>query len=57
MITKTITQLILIADEGKILTDANTYVDSVRLPEGNDGSNWREIAEQEYAQAIAQQER
>ena len=48
MITKTITQIILIADEGKWLTDGSTYVKSVRLPEGDTGFNWYEITEEEY---------
>lgn len=48
MIKKTITQIILIADEGKYLTDGTTYVKSVRLPEGATGFNWYEITEKEY---------
>ena len=48
MIKKTITQIILIADEGKMLTDGSTYCKSVRLPEGASGFNWYEITEEEY---------
>lgn len=48
MIKKTITQIILIADEGKYITDGTTYVKSVRLPEGDTGFNWYEITEEEY---------
>lgn len=50
MIKKTITQIILIAEEGKYLTDGTTYVKSVRLPEGATGFNWYEITEDEYNQ-------
>ena len=45
---KLLTQVILIAEEGKWLTDGSVYVKSVRLPEGNSGFNWYEITEEEY---------
>ena len=45
---KILTQVILIAEEGKWLTDGSVYVKSVRLPEGNSGFNWYEITEEEY---------
>jgi hypothetical protein len=48
MTKKTITQIILIADEDKYLTDGTTYVKSVRLPEGATGFNWYEISEDDY---------
>lgn len=40
---KTITQIILTADEGKFLTDGETYGKTVVLPENADPSVWKEI--------------
>lgn len=47
MKTKTITQTILTADEGKYLTNGETYGKTVMLPVGADASVWREVTEDE----------
>lgn len=45
---ETIKQIILTADEGKYLTNGETYGKTVVLPESADQSVWYEISEQEY---------
>ena len=47
MKTKTVTQVILTADEGMYLTDGKTYGTTVVLPDGADPTVWREITEAE----------
>ena len=53
---KRIIQIILISDEGKLLTDGKQYVTAVRLPEEADEKVWDEITEEEYSQVMAEQE-
>ena len=55
MIKETITQVILTADEGKYLTNGETYGKTVILPETANQSDWYEITEEEYTQAIAEE--
>lgn len=52
---ETITQIILKADEGKVLTNGETYGTTVVLPEGANQNDWYEITEAEYEKAIAEQ--
>ncbi len=47
MKTETITQIILTADEGKYLTNGETYGKTVVLPAGADTSAWIEVTEAE----------
>ena len=47
MKTETITQIILTADEGKYLTDGETYGTTVILPENADPAEWREVTKEE----------
>lgn len=47
MKNETITQRILTADEGKYLTDGETYGTTVVLPANADYSAWREVTEDE----------
>ena len=47
MKTETITQTILTADEGKFLTNGETYGKTVVLPAGADTSAWVEVTEAE----------
>lgn len=47
MKAETITQIILTADEGKYLTNGETYGKTVVLPAGADASIWREVTEDE----------
>lgn len=42
-----ITQIILIADEGKCLTNGETYGTTVVLPESANQNEWYEISQQE----------
>lgn len=42
---ETITQTIITADDGKYLTDGETYGKTVVLPVGADASVWMEVAE------------
>lgn len=48
MTRETIKQIILTADNGKYLTNGETYGKTVVLPESADASVWREITEAEY---------
>ena len=45
---KTFTRTVLIADEGKVLTNGETYGKEVYLAEGADASVWHEISDAEY---------
>lgn len=47
MKTKTITQIILTADEGMYLTNGETYGKTVVLPANADVSAWCEVTEEE----------
>ena len=47
MKTKTVTQIILTAEEGKYLTDGETYGKTVVLPVDADPAQWYEITEAE----------
>lgn len=48
MKTEKITQIILKADEGKYLTNGETFGKTVVLPENADKNEWYEISEAEY---------
>lgn len=48
MKTETIKQIILTADEGKYLTNGETYGKTVVLPESASADEWYEITEAEY---------
>ena len=50
MKTETIKQIILTADDGKYLTNGETYGKTVVLPESADVTEWYEISEEEYKQ-------
>ena len=47
MIKETITQIILKADEGQVLTDGETFGTTVVLPENANQNRWYEITEEE----------
>ena len=51
MTKETIKQIILTADEGKHLTNGETYGKTVVLPESANANDWYEITDAEY-QAI-----
>ena len=53
---ETITQIILKADEGKILTNGETYGKTVILPEKADQRDWYEITESDYEAILKEQE-
>lgn len=48
MKTEKITQIILKADEGKYLTNGETFGKTVVLPENANPNEWYEISEAEY---------
>lgn len=48
MTKETIKQIILKADEGKYLTNGETYGKTVILPESANVADWYEITEEEY---------
>ena len=52
MKTKTITQIILTADEGMFLTDGQSYGKTVVLPVGADPNLWQEIPQEEVPDAF-----
>lgn len=52
MKTETIKQIILTADEGKYLTNGETYGKIVVLPESANVNEWYEITEEEYQTAV-----
>ena len=56
MKTETITQRILIADDGKYLTNGETYGKTVVLPMDADANEWHEITDAEYAEIVAKEE-
>ena len=45
---KTVTRTVLIADEGMMLTDGESYGKAAYLKVDGDPSKWREITEEEY---------
>ena len=48
MTKETIKQIILTADDGKYLTNGETYGKTVVLPETANASEWYEITDAEY---------
>lgn len=53
---KTFTRTVLIADEGKMLTDGETYAKSVELGDWDKAENYREITTEEYDEIQAKLE-
>lgn len=53
---KTFTRTVLIADEGKMLTDGETYAKSVELGDWDKAENYTEITEAEYDEIQAKLE-
>ena len=53
---ETIKQIIVTADDGKYLTNGETYGKTVVLPESADVSAWHEITDAEYEEIIKAQE-
>ena len=56
MIKETITRIKLTANDGYILTNGEVYGKEVYLGVNDNSDNWHEITEEEYAQAMAEQE-
>lgn len=46
----------IIADEGMILTDGNSYGRVVYLGKSDTAENWHEITEEEYQEILKEQE-
>lgn len=53
---KTVTRTVLIADEGMMLTDGESYGKAVYLKVDGDPSKWREVTEEEYKAKMASEE-
>ncbi len=53
---KTVTRTVLVADEGMMLTNGETYGKEAYLNVGADASKWREITEEEYNAKMAESE-
>lgn len=53
---KTFTRTVLIADEGKMLTDGEIYAKSVELGDWDKAENYREITEAEYNAVLEKDE-
>ena len=53
---ETITSIKLIASDGMILTNGETYGTEVYLGTGDKAENWHEITEEEYNEILAEQE-
>ena len=49
-------QTILKADEGKFLTNGDTYAKVVYIGKNDSSLNWHEITEEEYNQILQEQE-
>lgn len=57
MTKETITQIILKADEGKILTNGETFAETKAiLPESANAEEWYEITESDYETILKEQE-
>lgn len=46
----------LVASEGKVLTDGNTYAKVHFLADGDKPENWHEITDAEYAEIVKAEE-
>lgn len=44
---KTFTRVVLVADDGKVLTNGKVYGKEIYLAEGADASKWVEVPEEE----------
>ena len=53
---KTFTRTVLIADEGKMLTDGEIYAKSVELGDWDKAENYHEITTEEYEQIMSESE-
>ena len=51
-----ITRIVLIADEGKVLTNGETYAKSITLGDWDSANNYHEITTEEYAKIMAERE-
>lgn len=53
---KTFTRTVLIADEGKMLTDGEIYAKSVELGDWDKAENYHEITTEEYDEIMSKNE-
>ena len=53
---KFISERVIEADEGMMLTDGNIYASSVRLGDWDSADNWHEVTVEEYEAKMAEME-
>ena len=53
---KKVIRTVLIADEGKVLTNGETYAKSITLGDWDSSNNYHEITTEEYAKIMADRE-
>jgi hypothetical protein len=51
---KFISERVIEADEGMMLTDGNIYASSVRLGDWDSADNWHEVTKEEYEKKMAE---
>ena len=56
MLKETITRVVLTADDGKVITDGETYGKQIFLAVGETAEGYYEITEEEYNEILAEQE-
>lgn len=55
MIQEVITKVVITADDGKILTNGETYAKKLVLGEWDKAENYHEITEKQYQKILAKQ--
>ena len=56
MIQEVITKVVITADDGKILTNGETYAKKLVLGDWDKSENYHEITEEEYNEIMVEQE-
>ena len=56
MIQEVITKVVITADDGKILTNGETYAKKLVLGDWDKAENYHEITEEEYNEIMVEQE-
>ena len=53
---KSFTRTVIVADEGKVLTNGETYAKSIELGDWDNADNYYEITDEEYNKLMATEE-